>query len=219
MKKQAVLFDLDGTLLNTLNDIGRSMNSALALHGLPGHAMDKYRYFVGNGAVNLTLRALGDRADLLDAVYADYRRIYSRDCRIQTQPYAGVPDMLAALAARGARLCVFSNKDQNDVESVVREYFPNVRFEDVRGRVPNVAIKPAPDGALLAARTLGVAPEDFFYLGDTATDMECAKNAGMTAVGAAWGFRTREELSQSGARHILSAPEEMLALWDGDENA
>lgn len=209
---KAVLFDLDGTLTNTLTDIATAMNRALRLHGLAEHPVDEYRYLVGDGAKKLAERAVGERQELREAVLAEYQAYYERHNQVTTRPYAGVPEMLAGLAQLGYRLCVLSNKPHADTVNVVRHYFPEVDFAVVRGQVEGVPVKPDPAGALAVAAAMGLAPEEFFYLGDTAVDMTCARRTGMRPIGVLWGFREAEELREAGAERLIARPEEMLAI-------
>lgn len=207
--KRAVLFDLDGTLVHTLPDIAASMNRVLADHGLPVHPEDAYRYFTGDGAVNLTRRALGEaHAALADTVLAEYSRLYAVHCRDTSHVYAGIPELLNRLRGAGLHLAVLSNKDDGDVASVLRYYFPDAPFVLCRGRRPGIPIKPDPAPALALAAELGVAPADFWYLGDTPTDLACAQAAGMDFIGAGWGFRMPRELRDAGASRVAETPED-----------
>ena len=209
---KAVLFDLDGTLTDTLADIADAMNRALRLHGLPEWPVEAYRYLVGNGAKVLSERCERERQELSAAVRQTYQAYYETHNLVQTKPYEGVPEMLQALVDRGIRLAVFSNKPDADTKAVVRHFFPEIPFAVVRGQVEGVPVKPDPTGALAVADEMGLAPGDFLYLGDTAVDMECALAAGMHPVGALWGFRTEEELRQSGAEHLARQPGDLLAI-------
>lgn len=212
--KQGVIFDLDGTLVNSLPDIAAAMNRALAKHGLPTHEEERYKYMVGNGVLNLARRAVGDCQESYQAVLDTYREDYARNCRVVSCPYEGISQLLDGLVKKGMKVCVFSNKDHQDVLSVVKHYFPAVPFAAIRGRMENVPIKPAPDGALLIARELGVAPQDFWYVGDTNTDMACGNAAGMATVGVLWGFRKRDELEAAQAKRIIAHPLELLQFAD-----
>ncbi len=203
---KAVLFDLDGTLTDTLSDISDAMNRALRLHGLPEWPRDDYRLLVGNGARILAQRAVRDRQDLAEAVLADYQAWYETHSLAATRPYDGIPELLRALTDRGVPCCVLSNKPDPDTNLVVRHFFPDIPFAVIRGQLPGVPVKPNPAGALAIAEALGLAPADFLYLGDTAVDMTCARAAGMVPVGALWGFRDRRELEESGARFLLASP-------------
>ena len=207
---KAILFDLDGTLTNTLEDIAAAMNRALRLHDLPEWPVEAYRYLVGNGAKVLSERCVRERQELSAAVRQTYQAYYETHNLVQTKPYEGVPEMLQALVDRGIRLAVFSNKPDADTKAVVRHFFPEIPFAAVRGQVEGVPVKPDPTGALAVADEMGLAPGDFLYLGDTAVDMECALAAGMHPVGALWGFRTEEELRESGAEFVAKNPMDVL---------
>lgn len=211
---KAILFDLDGTLTNTLEDIAAAMNRALRLHGLPEWPVEAYRYLVGDGAKVLSERCVRERQELAPAVRQTYQAYYATHNLVVTQPYDGVPEMLCALAEKGIALAVFSNKPDADTKKVVRHFFPEVPFRVVRGQVEGVPVKPDPAGALAVAREMGVAPADFLYLGDTAVDMRCALAAGMHPVGALWGFRTAQELQENGAEALMQHPGEMLGIAD-----
>lgn len=209
---KAVLFDLDGTLTNTLQDIADAMNRALRLHGLPEWPVDAYRTLVGDGARVLAQRAVRDQQALAQSVRAEYQAYYERHNLVASRPYDGIPEMLRALQSAGVKLAVFSNKPHADTRNVVSHFFPDIRWAAVRGQVEGIPVKPDPAGALLVADALDVPPADILYLGDTGTDMRCAVNAGMLPVGALWGFRTREELLQCGARHIAECPGQVVRL-------
>ena len=209
---KAVLFALDGTLTYTLQDIADAMNRALRLHGLPEWTLDEYRYLVGDGAVTLSKRAVREQQHLAESVRREYQAYYETHTRVTSRPYDGIPEMLRGLAERGYKLAVFSNKPDADTKNVVGYYFPDIPWTVVRGQVEGVPVKPDPMGALKAAEGLGVAPAEVLYLGDTATDMRCAVNAGMIPVGVLWGFREKDELVESGAKHLLAHPSEIFAL-------
>lgn len=209
---KAVLFDLDGTLTDTLADIAAAMNRALQLHELPTWPVDAYRYLVGNGAKVLSERCVRERQELSAAVRQTYQAYYETHNLVQSKPYEGVPEMLQALVERGIRLAVLSNKPDADTKAVVRHFFPQIPFAAVRGQVEGVPVKPDPAGAIALAAQLGLDPGEFLYLGDTAVDMQCARNAGMHPVGALWGFRTAEELRESGAEHLIARPGDLLNI-------
>lgn len=214
MQKKAIIFDLDGTLINSLPDIAASMNRALKASGLATFETQDYRMKVGNGVFNLAKRSVGDRTDCLDAVLSAYMKDYAENCAIDTFVYPGVADMLDGLNARGLKVCVFSNKDQADVEKVLARYFPGFPFAAIRGRVENVPLKPDPAGALLMAEALNTAPGECWYSGDTLMDMRCGNGAGMTTIGVTWGFRPRSDLVENHARFIVDTPEELLKIVD-----
>lgn len=209
---RAVLFDLDGTLTNTLQDIGDAMNRALRLHDLPEWPLDAYRYLVGDGAKKLAQRAVRDRQELALSVQKEYQAYYEKHTLVATRPYDGVPEMLKALQERQIKLAVFSNKPDADTKNVVAHFFPEINWASVRGQVEGVPVKPDPMGALLTAQAMGVQPAEVLYLGDTSTDMCCAVNAGMIPVGVLWGFREESELRQNGAVHLLSRPKDIFTL-------
>lgn len=210
----AVLFDLDGTLTNTLEDIADAMNRALRMHHLPEWPLDAYRYLVGDGAKKLAERAVRERQELALSVQKEYQAWYENHTRVKTRPYDGVPEMLRTLQAKGVPMAVFSNKPDADTKNVVRHFFPDIDFRVVRGQVEGVPVKPDPAGALAVARAMNVRPQEMLYLGDTSTDMRCALNAGMHPVGALWGFRTEDELRQNGAECVISHPLELPSVTE-----
>ena len=208
---KAVLFDLDGTLLDTLEDLGASVNRVLARAGLPVHPIDAYRYFVGEGAGMLVERSLPPERRQpaeVERFLAEYRAEYERSWAQTTRPYDGIPELLHALAERGLKLAVLSNKPDADTKNVISHFFPDVPFSVVRGQVEGVPVKPDKAGALLVAEQLSIAPADFLYLGDTKVDMTCACSAGMNPVGVLWGFRTAQELLDNGAKVLIAHPME-----------
>lgn len=209
---KAVLFDLDGTLTDTLQDIADAMNRSLRLHGLPEWPVDAYRYLVGDGAKKLAERAVRERQEMAQSVQRAYQAYYETHTRVRTKPYDGVPEMLHALQEKGVPLAVFSNKPDADTRNVVAHFFPEIRWAAVRGQVEGFPVKPDPTGALAVARAMSVDPQEVLYLGDTATDMRCAVNAGMHPAGALWGFRTAQELQESGAEYLVAHPGEIAAL-------
>ena len=210
MHIKAAVFDLDGTLTNTLGDIATAMNRSLRLHGLPEFSVDEYRYLVGDGAKKLAQRAVRNRQELAESVRREYQAYYQEHTLDTTRPYPGIPELLQALTERGIQVCVLSNKPHADTCGVVRHFFPEIPFAQIRGQVEGVPVKPDPTGALLIARTLGLKPEAFVYLGDTNVDMRTAVNAGMHPVGVTWGFRPAEELAQAGAEHLIGNPLDLL---------
>jgi phosphoglycolate phosphatase len=214
MAVRAVLFDLDGTLLNTLEDIADSMNRALSDSGLPEHPLNAYRFFVGDGVKTLTRRVTGLHEELVPIVQKAYQSYYTAGSKNKTRPYDGVAIMLAGLVRHGLKLCVFSNKPHQNTLNVIAYYFPDTHFDAVHGQKENVPVKPDPTGALEIARELQIPPNEFLYVGDTGVDMDCANAAGMIPVGVLWGFRSREELMEHHARYLIEKPEELLNLVD-----
>lgn len=210
--KQAVMFDLDGTLINSLADIARSMNMALEQNGLPRHPEEKYKLFTGDGAVNLARRALGERQDMLDKVYLDYRDIYARNSRVKTAPYPGITKMLRQLNDAGIQIIVLSNKDNSDANNVVRFYFPDIVFAKVQGREEGVPVKPDPTLARRVMAELRLTPDNMWYVGDTKTDMACARNIGADGIAVTWGFQTREMLEEAKPFCFADSAEELLKI-------
>ncbi|MGA2378354.1 MAG: HAD family hydrolase [Spirochaetia bacterium] len=215
---KAVLFDLDGTLLDTLDDLGDSMNAVLASQGYATHPIRSYTTFVGDGVRNLVRRSLpagsGKNDELVNELVPLMRREYSRRWNAKTRPYDGIPALLDGLSARGLRMAVLSNKPHPATLEVVAHFFPRWKFDSTLGARPDVPIKPDAGAALEVSRQLGVPPEAFLYLGDTNTDMKTAVAAGMFPVGVLWGFRTAEELVSSGAKVLVSDPRDVLSLLD-----
>ncbi|HEX2944400.1 MAG TPA: HAD family hydrolase [Clostridia bacterium] len=215
MGYKAVIFDLDGTLLDTIDDLGDSMNSVLAQHGYPVHDLKAYKYFVGNGMRNLVLRALPEEkrdASSVEQGLGEMRGEYAKRWANKTRPYPGIPQLLDALTEKGIKLAVLSNKLDKFSKDIVKELLPAWNFYPVYGEREGVPIKPDPAGALEIAGILEVAPADILYLGDTGVDMKTAVSAGMYAVGVLWGFRNADELTGNGANLIISDPLEVLKL-------
>jgi len=211
----AVMFDLDGTLLDTLEDLADSVNAVLAARGHPEHPNDAYRFFVGDGMRNLIRRALPNEAadeETVEAAVVEMRAVYAKRWNVKSRPYDGVPEMIAALSERGLRLCVLSNKPDGFTKLCVDSLLDPEPFEIVRGAMPDVPRKPEPAAAIAIAAEMGIERDRFLYLGDTNTDMKTANGAGMVPVGAAWGFRPESELVQYGARFVIHHPREMLDL-------
>lgn len=215
---RAVIFDLDGTLLDTLADIAECGNAVLAEMGYATHPRDAYRHFVGEGVRKLFRKALGDRAtdERIEACSARFGEIYAENCAVHSRPFDGVPEMLAALAERKLPLAILSNKPDRFTQQTVAEFFDRRAFSRVYGEGPGIPTKPDPTGANRIVAELKVLPAEVLYLGDTSTDMQTARTAGLVAIGAAWGFRTREELLQAGAQAIIEQPGELIAIVDGD---
>lgn len=215
MKYQAVVFDLDGTLLDTLADLADSMNAVLAARGLPTHPVEAYKTFVGDAMPTLVYRAAPAsrndpalHAELLAAARAEYGRRWADKTRL----YDGVAEMLDGIAARGCKTAVLTNKPQEFAELCVDRLLAGWRFDAVRGVGDHTPPKPDPAGALRVCEALGLQPGDCLYLGDTNTDMRTAVGVGMYPVGAVWGFRTAEELRQTGAAALAEHPTDVLTM-------
>jgi phosphoglycolate phosphatase len=214
----AVIFDLDGTLLDTLADIGGAANRVLAELEFPQHPLDDYRHFVGEGVARLFERALPDGARdgrLVERCVSGFREEYARTWNEQTAPYEGVARLLAELAARGVPLAVLSNKPHAFTVACIEEYFGQTDFVRVLGQRDEVPRKPDPAGALEIAAAAGLPADRFLFVGDTPIDMATARAARMHAVGVTWGFRPRTELAEQGAATLIERPAELLALVDG----
>ncbi len=213
---KAVLFDVDGTLLDSLQDLADSMNGTLEHFSFQPHESDRYKYFVGDGMTNLVRRALPASVRNDPAIFAgcfDFMmHAYEQNWNKKTRPYPGIPELLDSLTARGIRMSILSNKPDDFTQMVVQELLSLWDFEVIMGEHPPVPRKPDPSSALDIASRLGIPPAEFLYLGDTATDMQTANRAGMFAVGALWGFRTAEELLDSGAKKLIQKPEQLLGL-------
>lgn len=207
---RGVLFDLDGTLLDTIDDLAACMNAAVAGAGLPTRPVAEHKLMVGDGVANYVLRAMPEQsrgdAELVGRVRESYRRLYSEHWADRTAPYEGIEPMLGRLVERGTALAVLSNKPDGFTRQMVAHFFPAVRFAAVRGAVDGQPLKPDPAAALHIARLAGLPAASFAYLGDTATDMRTARAAGMLAVGALWGFRPRAELEAAGAEALIDHP-------------
>lgn len=215
MTWKAAIFDLDGTILNTIDDLADSMNSVLLRRGFPEHGVEAYKYFVGDGIEVLVERALPENLrdpGLVAACTDEMRREYGRRWNVKTRPYDGMEDLLQALSDLGMKLAVLSNKPHDATVEVVKALLPRMAFDIVRGALPRVPKKPDPAAALEIASELGVLPARCLYVGDTAVDMKTAVAAGMKAVGVLWGFREKTELAESGAEIIVRRPVEILEL-------
>ena len=216
MNYQAVVFDLDGTLLNTVEDIAFAMNTVLARHNLPLHSVADYHYFIGKGLANLVRVTVPEpqrTAELLELYLAEIMEEYAKSLDTKTKPYAGIAELLTGLTEKGIRLAILSNKTHCFMPEVVKTYFSQWSFELVFGARPGIPIKPNPYSALEIAELLQLQPQQIVYLGDTDIDMQTAIRAGMFAVGAEWGFRSKEELIQHGAQLVIAQPCSLLELF------
>ena len=216
MKTKGIIFDLDGTLLDTLRDLADAGNAALRELNFPIHSTEDYKYFIGKGVEELVRQILPeDNRDkqTVAKCLALMKRNYSKFWRRNSRPYPGIAELLTELEKRGIVKVVFSNKLDEFTGVMVREILPKWRFEIVRGALPGVPIKPDPTAALAIAAEVKIETQKFVYLGDSATDMQTANAAGMYAVGALWGFRTAEELLGGGAKVLVKEPLEVLKLF------
>jgi phosphoglycolate phosphatase len=207
------IFDLDGTLVDSIGDIANATNWALAQHGLDPHPEDAYRTFLGEGLQVLITKALGpSHAHLIDQVMAAYRREYARKLVEHTVPYPGIVVTLDELAKRRVPLAVLSNKPHEYTVPIVEAIFPDTTFVAVFGHRKHCERKPDPASALEIAQRFGVSPGSCLFVGDTPIDVHTAANAGMVSVGVSWGFRSPAELQRAGARHLVNSAQELLSL-------
>lgn len=208
------IFDLDGTLLDTLDDLAASVNYALQAHGMPVHSIDDVRRFVGNGVRKLMERAVPDGADnpLFEEAFATFRQHYMTHSLDTTRPYQGVPETLAALKARGCRLAVVSNKMMAATQSLCTHFFPDtIEVAIGEHEAEGIRKKPAPDTVIAALDALGVGKERAVYVGDSDVDIQTARNSGLPCISVLWGFRDRDFLKQHGAETFISTPDELLS--------
>ncbi len=213
---RAVLFDLDGTLLNTLLDLADSMNRVLDRHGFPTHPSERYRYYLGRGRAMLVHDALPEaerRCAMIEACLTLMDQEYSEHWSDKTHIYEGITELLDGLTGLQIPMIIFSNKGDSFVQIIVEHYLNRWDFQTVLGARDGHPLKPDPGVPLEICRGLGFAPEEMVYLGDTNTDMQTARSAGMFAVGAPWGFRPEQELLDNGAQAIIHRPEELLRYF------
>jgi phosphoglycolate phosphatase len=212
---RGVIFDLDGTLVDSLRDIADAMDHVLGELGLPRHTHEQYARFVGEGARILVRRALGERLDLEEEALAALRARYSSRSLVHTRPYPGIEALLDELAHRSVPTAVLSNKPHAATVQVVGTLFPRHPFALVLGDRAGHPRKPSPESAFEIARAFGLAPGEVLFVGDTAIDVGTARAAGMIAVGVEWGMRPRAELERAGAARVITAPGELLTLLAG----
>ena len=217
MEFDGVIFDLDGTLVDTLEDIGDAMDRVLAREGAPGHTYGEYRYLIGHGIRNLVTEALPAELRSDERVARCYERMiddYGVNSLVKTRPYEGVPELVRGLRAGGVPLAIHSNKSDALTHDIVAALLDPEDFVAVHGARPDAPLKPDPAVALAIAARFGLPPARVVYLGDSLVDMRTATAAGMLPVGASWGFRTCEELVESGAAVVIDAPLDLLELRD-----
>lgn len=213
--KKLVIFDLDGTLLNTIADLAQSTNHALHALGYPTHDTSAYPFMVGNGINKLFERALpeGEKAPenvlRVRAEFIPYYNVHNAD---MSAPYPGIPELLEQLQARGILLAVASNKYQEATTKLIAHYFPGISFAAVLGQREGIPVKPDPAIVHDILKQARVAPEDVLYVGDSGVDMQTARHAGVEACGVTWGFRPRTELEEACPAHIVDKAEEILTI-------
>ena len=215
MNFRAVIFDLDGTLANTLEDIADNMNRVLFQRGFPTHEYDAYRYYVGNGLHNLVIRSLPEnaRTDAMialchDQMIAEYHQNYINKTRL----YDGIPELLDDLSSQRIKLAVLSNKADSLTQKICAVLLKNWKFEAVLGAIDRFPRKPDPTSALFISEQMGVEPAYVCYLGDSDVDMKTANAAGFYPVGVGWGFRPKQELVENGAKYIIDHPAELVSI-------
>lgn len=214
--KHCAVFDLDGTLINTITDLGNACDYVLQKHGYaPQWTENDYKRFVGNGMRKLVERAFSHQLseEQLNAYLAEFKAYYAKTQLDNTRPYPGIPEALAALKQKGIPIAVVTNKAEEAALAILAELFPEKPFDVIIGQRDNLPVKPAPEGVFLALQAMGFTPEDALYFGDSNVDMQTAQNAAIPAVGVTWGFRSREELEQAGASQIIDSPAVIPALF------
>ena len=207
------IFDLDGTLLDTLGDLASSVNYALRMHNMPEHSLEDIRRFVGNGVRKLMERAVpqGAQNPCFDEAFATFRQYYMQHSLDTTRPYEGIPETLETLKARGCHLAVVSNKMMAATQALCSHFFPDtIEVAIGEHEAEGIRKKPAPDTVIAALKALGVGKEQAVYVGDSDVDIETARNSGMPCISVLWGFRDRDFLKQNGAETFISAPSELL---------
>lgn len=213
--KTYVIFDLDGTLLNTIDDLAAATNYALKQHGYPVHGLWVYPSMVGNGVTKLIERALPRESaseENVAKVLKTFTSYYSEHCCEATKPYPGIPELLEDLTARGINLAVTSNKYQTAVTTIINHYFPSANFRAILGNEDGMPRKPDPSIVFKALSMCPTPKSDVLYVGDSGVDMETARRACVESVGVSWGFRTIHELKEAYADHIISSPAQILNL-------
>lgn len=211
MKYRAIIFDLDGTLLNTIEDLKDSVNTVLKQYGFPEHTLNAYRYFIGEGVEQLMFRSLppDKRTDsMIRTGVKDILKEYNNRWHNKTRPFPGILQLLASL--KKIKTAVLSNKPQEFTRKSVDYFFPDVKFDIVMGARKGIPNKPDPYGAKLIASKFSLKSSEVAYLGDSDIDMKCAKSADMNAFGVLWGFRDEKELKENGADVLLKSPMELL---------
>lgn len=216
MRYKAVLLDMDGTVLNTLGDLHNAVNHSLRRFAFDSVSMDRVRAGLGNGAAHLIRYCLPEDCaqELYERVLGFYLPYYNAHCSILTCPYEGIVQMMERLRAKGMKLAIISNKGDEAVKELAERFFPGL-LETAVGESAAVRRKPAPDAVLAAAERLGVSPESCVYVGDSEVDIQTAKNAGIDCISVCWGFRSREQLMEAGAKSLAETPEELERIITG----
>jgi phosphoglycolate phosphatase len=215
--KKCVIFDLDGTLLYTLEDLADSMNSVLENRGFPVHPLEKYNRLVGNGVAQLVLDSLPRGVvDESGAILKEYKYTYNKRWNNKTRPYDGITKLLNSLIDKGLKVAVFSNKPQGAMELCLNEFFGDINFSLVRGARENFPLKPSPDGVDEILKELNCSKSETVFVGDSSVDMKTAKNAKLTAIGVLWGYRSRDEILANGADFLAETADDILKIIERD---
>ena len=210
-----IIFDLDGTLLNTISDLAHSTNHALEINGFPSHSIEAYRFFVGNGINKLFERALpeNEKTDYnIKLIRETFLLYYDKHNMDFTKPYDGIYELLKTLQSNGVILAVASNKYQAATEKLINNSFPDISFAAVFGQREGAPVKPNPTIVNEILEITGVSPKETIYIGDSGVDMQTATNSEVMSIGVTWGFRPREELEAAGADHIANTVEDVLSI-------
>ena len=212
--KNGIIFDLDGTLLNSLYDIAISMNKVLEKNNYNVHKVDEYNYFVGDGAYVLVKNALpaNSSKEEIEKILFDFIEVYENQVHDNTNPYDGIINLLDELEVMKIKKGILSNKPHKFALKYVNKNFDTYNFEEVHGQKEHIPKKPDPHMALEIAKSFKLENKDIFFVGDTSTDIKTAKNAGMKSIGVTWGFRPREELEEHGADFIVNHPLEIIDI-------
>lgn len=214
MKKTTYIFDLDGTLLDTLQDLAAAVNFALRKNGMEEHSIDDIRRFVGNGVRKLIERAVpdGSKNPRIDEVFADFRSYYMQHSLDTTKPYDGITEILQELKQRGCKMAVVSNKMMAATQELVAHFFPEIEVAIGENEAEGIRKKPAPDMVFEALNRLGAEAESAVYIGDSDVDIQTAKNAGVPCISVLWGFRNRKFLLEHGAQRFIEKPSEIIGV-------
>jgi phosphoglycolate phosphatase len=218
MRFNGIIIDMDGTLLDTLEDLANSMNKVLKGLGYPVHPVEAYRYFTGDGMEMLARRALPEGCECEETVKRCMKEMdkeYSLHCRENTKLYPGVGELLDWLEGHRVPKAALSNKPDGFTKNMAEEFLSQWTFSEIRGESPSTPRKPNPATALEIAAGMGLEPGSILYLGDSRTDMQTAVRAGMYAVGALWGFRTAKELTENGAGILVETPQDVIPIIAG----
>lgn len=213
--KELVIFDLDGTLINSIKDLGAATNFALQKNGYPVHPLEAYPMYVGNGVNKLIERALPEAArnqENIELLKKDFKEYYDNHNTDFTTTYEGMPELLKELQEKGIKIAVASNKYQEATTKLVRHYYPGINFIDICGQKEGIKVKPDPSIVFGILADAGVRKQNVLYIGDSGVDMETARRACVESVGVTWGFRTAKELREFNAGTIVDSPAEILNL-------